>query len=34
MDVNNPIFLEGLFELGKNDRHAVLNTLCIPSPGS
>lgn len=27
LDVNNPIFLEGLFELDKNDRHAVLNTL-------
>ncbi len=27
LDVNNPVFLEGLFELDKNDRNAVLNTL-------
>ncbi len=27
LDLNNPVFLAGLFEQGKDDRHAVLNTL-------
>ena len=27
LDLNNPTFLAALFEQGKNDRNAVLNTL-------